>query len=69
VIDEADIHGQLKFNYKHPHIKNGQESEFVLNAFQRDCEMNGPMISLMPRKESNVKRARWVNPFIPEPHS
>jgi hypothetical protein len=48
-FDEADIHGQLKFNYKHPHIKNGQESEFVLNAFQRDFETNGPSVLRIAR--------------------
>ena len=40
----GDIHGQLKFNYEHPHIKNGQESEFILNAFKRDFEVNGPSV-------------------------
>jgi len=40
--DEADIHGQFKFNYRHPHIKNGQESELILRAFRRDFEVNGP---------------------------
>lgn len=47
--DEADIHGQLRFNYKHPHIKNGQESKFILNAFQRDFEMNGPSVLRIAR--------------------
>jgi len=40
----ADTHGQLKFNYRHPHIKNGQETEFLLRAFRRDFEVNGPSI-------------------------
>ncbi|MFV1967470.1 MAG: radical SAM protein [Pirellulaceae bacterium] len=38
----ADIHGQSIFNYRHPHIKNGEESEFVVRAFERDFERNGP---------------------------
>ena len=32
----GDIHGQLMFNYRHPHIRDGQEGEFILQAFQRD---------------------------------
>jgi radical SAM superfamily enzyme YgiQ (UPF0313 family) len=40
----ADIHGQLKFNFRHPHIKNGQEGEFLLRAFHRDFEVNGPSV-------------------------
>ena len=47
--DEADIHGQLKFNYEHPHIKNGQESEFIVEAFQRDFEANGPSVLRIAR--------------------
>jgi radical SAM superfamily enzyme YgiQ (UPF0313 family) len=47
--DEADIHGQLKFNYRHPHIRAGQETEFLLNAFRRDFETNGPSIIRVTR--------------------
>ena len=41
---DADRHGQFKFNHKHPHIKDGQETEFLLKAFNRDFEINGPSI-------------------------
>jgi hypothetical protein len=41
---EADIHGQYKFNYRHTHINGGQEKEFLLRAFRRDLEQNGPSI-------------------------
>jgi len=40
----ADIHGQLKFNFRHAHIKNGQETDFILRAFHKDFEVNGPSI-------------------------
>jgi hypothetical protein len=46
-IEWADIHGQWRFNYRHPHIKDGQESEFLLGAFKRDFGMNGPSIVRM----------------------
>ena len=46
-IEWADIHGQWRFNYRHPHIKDGQESEFLLRAFKRDFGMNGPSIVRM----------------------
>ncbi|MBN1909291.1 MAG: cobalamin-dependent protein [Pirellulales bacterium] len=38
----ADIHGQLIFNYRHSHIRDGQEGEYMLRAFNRDFEQNGP---------------------------
>ena len=41
---DADRHGQLKFNYKHPHIKDGQETEFLVRAFNRDFKINGPSV-------------------------
>ena len=67
-IEWADIHGQWRFNYNHPHIKGGQESEFLLRAFKRDFEINGPsivrMISTLMNgwkkyKNHPEKRIRW----------
>ncbi|MHC4220586.1 MAG: B12-binding domain-containing radical SAM protein [Planctomycetota bacterium] len=46
---DADIHGQLKFNFKHPHITEGTETELLLRAFHRDFEVNGPSISRLVR--------------------
>ena len=43
-VSIADIHGQHVFNYNHPHIKDGQETELLLRAFGRDFEVNGPSI-------------------------
>jgi radical SAM superfamily enzyme YgiQ (UPF0313 family) len=40
--DPGDIHGQLIFNYRHPYIKDDREGEFMLRAFNRDFEVNGP---------------------------
>jgi len=48
-FSEADTHGQYRFNYRHPHIKNGQESEFLLRAFRRDFEVNGPSFIRLAR--------------------
>jgi hypothetical protein len=45
----ADTHGQLKFNYRHPNIEPGQETEFLLRAFRRDFEVNGPSIIRIAR--------------------
>src|SRR3990167_3633284 len=39
---EGDIHGQFVFRHKHPHLNPGQETEFILKAFRRDFEINGP---------------------------
>lgn len=43
-ISIPDIHGQLRFNFHHPHIKDGQETEFLLRAFHRDFTVNGPSL-------------------------
>lgn len=45
----ADTHGQHKFNYRHNHIPAGQETEFLLQAFTRDFEVNGPSLFRMIR--------------------
>ena len=46
-FDMADLHGQYRFNYRHPHIKEGHETEFLLRAFERDFEVNGPSVIRM----------------------
>jgi radical SAM superfamily enzyme YgiQ (UPF0313 family) len=38
----SDIHGQLMFNYRHPAINDEQAGEYMLRAFDRDFERNGP---------------------------
>jgi radical SAM superfamily enzyme YgiQ (UPF0313 family) len=40
--DPADIHGQYLFNYHHPHISDQQAGEFMIRAFDRDFQENGP---------------------------
>ncbi len=45
----ADAHGQYRFNYRHPHIRNGQEGEYLLEAFRRDFRVNGPSLLRMIR--------------------
>lgn len=45
----ADAHGQYRFNYRHPHIHDGQEEQFLLKAFQRDFEENGPSLARLIR--------------------
>jgi hypothetical protein len=39
-----DIHGQHRFNYRHPHFHEGEETEALLRAFRRDLEVNGPSV-------------------------
>jgi radical SAM superfamily enzyme YgiQ (UPF0313 family) len=43
-LEAADTHGQFKFNYRHPHLPPGSETEWLLKAFQRDFDVNGPSI-------------------------
>ncbi len=47
--DLADIHGQYILNYNHPNIKDDQEAEFILHAFERDFEVNGPSVPRIVR--------------------
>ena len=46
---EADIHGQFIFRHRHPHIPGGQETQFILDAFKRDFEVNGPSVLRIAR--------------------
>ncbi|PIQ86922.1 MAG: B12-binding domain-containing radical SAM protein [Candidatus Omnitrophica bacterium CG11_big_fil_rev_8_21_14_0_20_45_26] len=48
-IPYADVHGQLRFNHRHKHIRNGEETDLLLKAFHRDFEVNGPSIARMIR--------------------
>ncbi len=48
-FSDADSHGQYRFNYRHQHIKDGQEEKYLLEAFRRDFEVNGPSILRMIR--------------------
>ncbi len=47
IVDESecplpDTHGQDRFNYRHPHIPPGLESQLLVQAFKRDFQVNGP---------------------------
>ena len=48
-FNPGEIHGQSIFNYRHARIKNGSESEFMVRAFQRDFEVNGPSVTRIVR--------------------
>ena len=41
----ADIHGQSRFNFRHKHIQDGQETDYLRSAFERDFGQNGPSLS------------------------
>jgi radical SAM superfamily enzyme YgiQ (UPF0313 family) len=48
-IDDADTHGQYRFNFRHPQISHEQSGKFLLHAFARDYESNGPSIMRIAR--------------------
>jgi len=48
-VPPADFHGQFHFNFRHPAISRSQSGEFLLRAFRRDFEMNGPSLLRMTR--------------------
>ncbi|UCD32638.1 MAG: cobalamin-dependent protein [Desulfobacterales bacterium] len=45
----ADAHGQYRFNYRHQHIFEGQEEQYIIDAFKRDFEINGPSLARLIR--------------------
>ena len=45
----ADVHGQERFNYRHPHIRDGQENGYLLGAFEQDFAVNGPSLARITR--------------------
>lgn len=47
--DGADIHGQLRFAHRHPNLPAGTEGKWLLRAFRRDFEVNGPSVLRMAR--------------------
>ena len=49
----ADAHGQYRFNFRHQHIKDGQEEQYLINAFKRDFEVNGPSLARLIRTTLN----------------
>lgn len=49
----ADAHGQYRFNFRHQHIKHGQEEQYLINAFKRDFEVNGPSLARLIRTTLN----------------
>ncbi len=72
----ADTHGQYRFNFRHPHIFQGQEEGFLLNAFHRDFELNGPSLARLIatllkgwqlyKKAPDARiRKRWVRDASP----
>ncbi|RJQ86128.1 MAG: B12-binding domain-containing radical SAM protein [Desulfobacteraceae bacterium] len=50
-MDQADIHGQYRFNYRHPHLPAGDEERYLHQAFLRDFEINGPSLARLIRTE------------------
>ena len=50
----ADSHGQDRFNYLHSHIRDGQETQFLLDAFQEDFRVNGPSLIRIIRTTLNA---------------
>ncbi len=46
---DCDSHGQFRFNFRHPHFRDGEEGHFLLEAFRTDFEVNGPSITRVVR--------------------
>jgi radical SAM superfamily enzyme YgiQ (UPF0313 family) len=61
---DADTHGQLRFNFRHPRIRNGEETEYLRRAFQRDFDVNGPSVTRIAR---TLLRGRLALKDHPDP--
>ena len=61
----ADAHGQYRFNYRHPHIREGREEGYLLEAFRRDFVMNGPSLLRLTRVLLNGWRTYRNDPRGP----
>ena len=48
-FDYADIHGQLKFNFKHAAIAREDSKRFLNWSFWRDFRVNGPSLYRIAR--------------------
>ena len=48
-IDLADIHGQFKFNFRHPAISRDQSKVLLDRAFTMDYDRNGPSLYRLTR--------------------
>jgi radical SAM superfamily enzyme YgiQ (UPF0313 family) len=48
-IDLADIHGQYKFNFRHPAISRDESKRLLDRAFRLDFERNGPSLYRLMR--------------------
>lgn len=56
-VDLADIHGQFKFNFRHPAISRDESKSLLDRAFRLDFERNGPSLyRLMRTMMEGVKR-------------
>lgn len=61
-MPSADSHGQYRFNYKHPHIVNGEEEQYIIDAFNRDFQVNGPSLGRLIRVMLNGWRTYRHHP-------
>jgi radical SAM superfamily enzyme YgiQ (UPF0313 family) len=48
-VNLADIHGQYRFNFRHPAISRDESKTFLDRAFLRDYEANGPSVFRLMR--------------------
>ncbi len=44
-IPWPDFHGMVRFNYHHPHFKEGEETPYLFKSFKVDFEINGPSLA------------------------
>jgi len=64
VLPAADAHGQYRFNYRHDQIHDGLEEKLLVNAFQKDYDINGPSIIRMIKVKLNGWRRYKNHPSL-----
>ena len=55
-VDLADIHGQYKFNFRHPAISRDESQALLDRAFRLDFERNGPSLYRLMK----AMQTRWT---------
>jgi hypothetical protein len=44
LVGSIHMHGQFRFNFRHPEISREQSADFLMRAFERDFHVNGPSV-------------------------
>lgn len=61
-LSPADSHGQFRLNHRHPNIRLGMDTAFLIEAFHRDFQVNGPSLARLIRTNLNAYQRSHLHP-------